>query len=171
MRSCNNSVEAERHHMWMLLWSVGVLDVFIQIHPSSTFEVNCNKLHWITLSCIALRQAWIEPYQTSCLKYIIGALNYWVYIEAHIESVRGGEIRSPGRELACGPESHPDMWMVLMKMKMFPVAPLLLKSCYKKKKRKKKLSPPQEISKFGRSKGSQIIDGCIHFPGKELMKK
>ena len=83
----------------VLLYSVGVLDWFTLKDPSNSdktiLEVNWNKLHCIRLLCIAPRQARIESYQTDCLKYIRGALNYWVYIEVHIESVTGGEIHSP----------------------------------------------------------------------------
>lgn len=95
-------------HTAILMFAAGALDWFIVKDPShgdkTIFEVNWNRLHCIILLCIALRQDWIESYQTDCLKYIIGALNYCPYIEVHIESVTEGEIHSLRREF-CGPES------------------------------------------------------------------
>lgn len=44
-------------------------------NDKSAFEVNCTKLYLILFQCTAVRQAWIESYQCTGLKYTIGALN------------------------------------------------------------------------------------------------
>lgn len=112
----------------MILCSGEVSVLFIQKLPSdsdeSLFEVNCNKLLGIILLRIALRQGWIESYQTSCLEYMRCSVLWSV----HIESVTEGDVRSARRELACCPKSYPDIWMLLMKMKTFPVALFLQNS-------------------------------------------
>lgn len=114
----------------MLLCSGEVSVLFIQKLPSDSdknlFEVNCNKL---ALYCCVLHWDRAELNHIKlAASNIWGALYYGVCIRVHIESVTEGDVRSARRELACCPKSYPDIWMLLMKMKTFPVALFLQNS-------------------------------------------